>query len=332
MEFLAVCILLFIILFIYVQNRDNKQSDDSSFAEIPKNTPENSESFRTKGKIDLMENSRIITQFCRKCGAKIPGDSVYCLKCGEKIIDISEEDVNSPSRPVEKKVSPDSTKAETQHSVSPYTTSLTEEDLENYAAEKGLTADSAFQVINRKREEAGLPLLKDPRKSSLNVLPVQSPVSNDDPSIPSPKTDKPQMGIVKKFFKSILIILVLWGIARLVPAVVSAFFYGNVWVKFIALFITLPLGWLIACPISKGALSSCIRTNLYIFVVIEGSGLFNVFGSLLAGADAYYYRATSDLPYYKYQQFLYAAVLLESLYIALCIYFAKKTPKPSKEN
>lgn len=153
-----------------------------------------------------MGNENITTQFCRKCGARIPGDSVYCLKCGEKVVNIPEEEINCPVSPEEESLCSDSPVAETQHSVSPYTTSLTEEDLESYATEKGITTDSAFQVINQKREEAGLPPLKDPRKNG--PLPQ---VSTPNPKTASPVlvNEKPKTGKEKKICKSTIIPFVL---------------------------------------------------------------------------------------------------------------------------
>lgn len=47
MWFLGVCIVLFIVLFIHVQKRDNKQSDNSSSTEIPKITPESYDAYRS---------------------------------------------------------------------------------------------------------------------------------------------------------------------------------------------------------------------------------------------------------------------------------------------
>lgn len=38
-----------------------------------------------------MESDIITTQFCRKCGTRIPGDSIFCPKCGAKVLCISQE-------------------------------------------------------------------------------------------------------------------------------------------------------------------------------------------------------------------------------------------------
>ena len=82
-----------------VSVEDSKTSAENNTIENAKMTPGNenlpvkifeqdTQSIRTIDENSAPSHSIL---FCRKCGAKIPTDSVFCQKCGEKVVHIDQE-------------------------------------------------------------------------------------------------------------------------------------------------------------------------------------------------------------------------------------------------
>lgn len=136
----------------------------------------------------------------------------------------------------------------------------------------------------------------------------------------------------KRFLLSVLAILVIWSIARVIPGIVKA--YSSNLAMLISLLV-LPLGWKAACAISKGRVPSSVNANLYIFVAIEAVGLLEVLmyiGMNLANSTGRYSTDSFGIAYSDYPFLFGKVILVEAVYIAICIYLAKKTPRIMKDD
>lgn len=138
----------------------------------------------------------------------------------------------------------------------------------------------------------------------------------------------------KNIFGCIWITIVIWGVARFVPAFVSDLDPNSAFLKMFAFIVMLPIGWLITKAISKGKHCKCIRANLYIFAFIEARGIFTAITYLmqnLAFSTGRYTTDVNGIAYANYPMIFGNLILLEIVYIALCIYFARKTETSIKE-
>lgn len=135
------------------------------------------------------------------------------------------------------------------------------------------------------------------------------------------------MGKAKKVFRCMLITLVIWAISRFVPALVGVLFPNSVIQKMAALIIMLPVGWYAADRISKGRCSLCIRVNMYIFAVVEVTGISEVL-TYISQNWSYTGRYTMDVNGIAYSDYLFifgGIILFEIVYAAFCVYLAKRT-------
>lgn len=142
------------------------------------------------------------------------------------------------------------------------------------------------------------------------------------------------MSKIKKIFGCILVTLIMWAIARFVPSLISMIDPGSTMLKAIALIAMLPIGWLAAKAVSKERFCGCIRANLYVFAFIETTGILDTVTYLWQNLAFYTGRLTTDANGIAYSDYLLifgGTILFEIVYIALCIYFAKKTTKATDE-
>lgn len=133
---------------------------------------------------------------------------------------------------------------------------------------------------------------------------------------------------IKNIFRCILITVLIWAIARFIPGLVGALFPDSAFMQLIAFVIFLPLGWVAAKSISKNRHSRCIRVNLYIFAILEISGLFSTITYLMQSLSLSTGRYSADaygVPYSQYTKIYGTVLVFQIIYIALCFILAKKT-------
>lgn len=124
------------------------------------------------------------------------------------------------------------------------------------------------------------------------------------------------------------ITVLLWITSRFIPAFLSALDPDSALLKIFSFVIMLPLGWWIAKFVSNSHHSTCIRTNLYIFAVIEIPGIFTAITYLMQNLTFYTERYSVDangIAYSDYLAIFGSLLLFEIAYIFLCFYLAKKT-------
>lgn len=133
-------------------------------------------------------------------------------------------------------------------------------------------------------------------------------------------------------FKNILgnigITLLIWTVARFVPAIIGGIFPDAVVFKLISFILFLPLGWLAAKKLSKEQHPRCIRTNLYIFAVLEISGLFTAINYLIQSLTLSTGRYSTDaygVPYSDYAMLYGMMLIFGIVYIVMCFKLASKT-------
>lgn len=140
------------------------------------------------------------------------------------------------------------------------------------------------------------------------------------------------MKTAHKVWMYFLITVVIWSVARLIPSVIYAFSGNSIFARAIFMLLFLPAGWYLSCKISKGRFSNCIKANLYIFCVIEGSGLLNLLPVImeLSMSTGQYSVDSYGIPYTDYPSIYGPSFLFVVVYLALGIYLTKKTTKADK--
>lgn len=139
---------------------------------------------------------------------------------------------------------------------------------------------------------------------------------------------------IKNFFGCIFTAVLIWAIARFIPGVVGVLLPEIAYVQMIAFVIFLPLGWMAAKSLSKGNHNTCVRVNLYIFAIIEVSGLFTAVTYLMQSLRYFDGRYTTDaygVPYSEYIKIYGTVLIFQIIYIVLCFVLAKKTRKNGSE-
>lgn len=139
---------------------------------------------------------------------------------------------------------------------------------------------------------------------------------------------------IKNFFGCIFTAVLIWAIARFIPGVVGALLPEIAYAQMIAFIVLLPLGWLAAKSLSKEKHNTCVRVNLYIFAIIEVSGLFTAVTYLMQSLSLSTGRYSTDaygVPYSEYIKIYGTVLIFQIIYIILCFVLAKKTPKKQPE-
>lgn len=142
------------------------------------------------------------------------------------------------------------------------------------------------------------------------------------------------MKFIKNAFACIGLTLLLF-LTRFFPAVLNILFPD---IAVLTLFLYLGLlyiGWLIAENISKGKHPKCIKAILYIFAILEVSGVIDAVSKLFIEMPTYSDQFYYDIYGVAYSEYpvIYGTVLLFGVaYIVLCLTLAKKTKSvaPSK--
>lgn len=140
------------------------------------------------------------------------------------------------------------------------------------------------------------------------------------------------MKTAHKVWMYFLITVVIWAVARVLPSVIYAFSGNSIFARAIFMLLCLPAGWYLSCKISKGRFSNCIKANLYIFCVIEGSGLLNLLPVImeLSMSTGQYSVDAYGIPYADYPSIYGPVFLFIVAYLAIGIYLAKMTAKVDK--
>ena len=130
----------------------------------------------------------------------------------------------------------------------------------------------------------------------------------------------------KKVFYYFLITVAFWLIARIAPGFVPGI--GAI-AKLFLTALMLPAGWWVACLISKGNFSSCIRANLCLSGILEGIGLiitlWHVCQSLSVRTGRYAIDSLG-VAYSDYPVTFGVPILYGIIYIASCYLLGKHTP------
>lgn len=138
----------------------------------------------------------------------------------------------------------------------------------------------------------------------------------------------------KSFLGCIGITTIFWVVSRFIPGVVGAMLPNIAFAQLIAFIVLLPVGWKIAKLLSKGKHNTCVRVNLYIFAIIEVSGLFTAVTYLMQSLSLSTGRYSTDaygVPYSEYIKIYGTVLIFQIIYIILCFVLAKKTPKKQPE-
>lgn len=93
---------------------------------------------------------------------------------------------------------------------------------------------------------------------------------------------------------NVLIAVLLWVVARIIPDFICAFYQQNTVVSYIIYIFALIIGWLSASAISKKRFSKCIRVNLYLFASLEGIGFLGIILNLFKELRFYTGRYNFD--------------------------------------
>lgn len=146
--------------------------------------------------------------------------------------------------------------------------------------------------------------------------------------------ETPLVHKIKNAFGCIFTTVIIWTIARFAPGFIGAIFPEIPSLQSIAFVAFLPVGWYTAKAFSKEKHLKCIRTNLYIFLIIEVAGIFETITYILQSLSLSTGRYSTDMygiPYSEYWTIFGTALLLQIVYIALCVYLIRKT-KTSNNN
>lgn len=138
----------------------------------------------------------------------------------------------------------------------------------------------------------------------------------------------------KSFLGCIGITTIFWLVSRFIPGVVGAMLPNIAFAQLIAFIVLLPVGWKIAKFLSKDKHNTCIRVNLYIFAIIEVSGLFSAATYLMQSLSLSTGRYSTDaygVPYSEYVKIYGMVLIFQIIYIAICFVLAKKTRKNESE-
>lgn len=138
---------------------------------------------------------------------------------------------------------------------------------------------------------------------------------------------------IKRGVTNVLIAVLLWVVARIIPDFICAFYQQNtvvsyIIVSYIIYIFALIIGWLSASAISKKRFSKCIRVNLYLFASLEGIGFLGIILNLFKELRFYTGRYNFDASGIAYTDYpaIYGSIIIAILfYIGLCIFLAKKS-------
>ena len=128
--------------------------------------------------------------------------------------------------------------------------------------------------------------------------------------------------------KAIWITVVIWLIARFVPGLIGTLVPDAPYLLIVSFILMLLLGWFVARKIAKNGHCRCIKSNLYIFTAIEVIGLFSAVTYLLHGLkemNGYYHTDIYGVHYSEYPIIYGKVIVFQLIYIALCLFLAKKT-------
>lgn len=134
------------------------------------------------------------------------------------------------------------------------------------------------------------------------------------------------MNNVKKGFYCSLITIAFWLIARIAPGFVPGI---DSIPKLFLTALMLPVGWWVACLISKGRFSSCIRVNLYLSGILEGIGLFLILYHVCESLSFRTGQFSIDalgIAYSDYPVTFGVPILYGIIYITACYFLGKYTP------
>ena len=126
---------------------------------------------------------------------------------------------------------------------------------------------------------------------------------------------------MKKMLKRLFIILSMWGIARLIPAILMAVLPQNAFLSTLLVCLFLPIAWKSSVKISDKNHATCIRVNLGIFIYLEISGVCSTLVSIIDDSRR------SNVSLEAYAIFILMMIICSAIYIGLCVYFWRKTPK-----
>lgn len=135
------------------------------------------------------------------------------------------------------------------------------------------------------------------------------------------------MSKIKRVFGCIGITILIWLIARVVPSIIGIMFPDKIVVSMLSFVFFLVFGWWSVCSISKGQYNNCIRSNLYIFALIEVLGVASSFSSLMSDITSYWagYRLNVyGVPYVDLFKLYGIVLLIQIMYIAICCALPKK--------
>lgn len=122
--------------------------------------------------------------------------------------------------------------------------------------------------------------------------------------------------------------VLLWGLARFVPALcLELSLVGSLGAVFLFL-ICLPIGWSVSQAVSKRRHPLCIRINLYIFASLEALGLLPTLLYLISDhiySTGRYSSNSLGVPYSDYLTVYILPLILQVIYIALCCFLARIT-------
>lgn len=126
----------------------------------------------------------------------------------------------------------------------------------------------------------------------------------------------------KNAFQCIVVTVLFWVIAKIVPGVVEAAFQGSVIVYMAARFAFIFAAWKMTLSIYGGKHWQCAWWNFYVLIFIEALSVLNLLVQLFSAGQFGY-----SLTWYHA-----LLLLLTASYIALCVYLAKQIkPKEGSE-
>ena len=133
---------------------------------------------------------------------------------------------------------------------------------------------------------------------------------------------------IKNFFGCAWAIILLWSVSRIVPSIYRAAQPDKTTMIVIVFLLALPVGWWIACRLTKCRHPWCIRASLGIFALFEAIGILEVITRLIGELSVYtgrYHYDSYGIAYSDYPLVYGAALAFEALYIFLCWYLGIKT-------
>lgn len=164
------------------------------------------------------------------------------------------------------------------------------------------------------------------------VIAAQAFFSNPE-EVTQATISKAAVDKIKRGVTNVLIAVLLWVVARIIPDFICAFYQQNtvvsyIIVSYIIYIFALIIGWLSASAISKKRFSKCIRVNLYLFASLEGIGFLGIILNLFKELRFYTGRYNFDASGIAYTDYpaIYGSIIIAILfYIGLCIFLAKKS-------